>query len=128
MTYDSSVHRGKRWEESAARWFQERHPEARLSARNFRTRAGEIDLIFEAPYQAGQGKQGSVLIFIEVRARLGHFQSGWESVDWKKQRRLASTIQAYLVSYRGPATEIRIDILQWDGRRFSHFPNQWLER
>ncbi len=114
MSYRQEL--GASSERSAEAWFLSRMG-GRLVARNFRFRLGEIDLIFEVE---------RVLVFVEVRARLNPVQSGLESVDWKKQRKLARAIRWYLASYRGRAREIRVDVLQWDGSSWTHFPNQWI--
>jgi putative endonuclease len=104
-------------ERSALKWFLS-HQGGRLLEKNYRCRGGEIDLIFEKETQ---------LVFVEVRARVGGFASGLESVDWKKRKRLSRTIRWFMVAYRGRATEIRVDVLQWDGNRWTHFPNQWID-
>ncbi|MEL7297561.1 MAG: YraN family protein [Pseudomonadota bacterium] len=62
--------------------------------RNYRTRRGEVDLI-------AQHRQD--LVFVEVRARSNpHYVSAIESVDRRKQARLASTAATFLAKhYRG---------------------------
>lgn len=56
--------------------------------KNYRTRAGEIDLIM---------KHNDVIVFIEVRLRTNkHYSSAAESVNLAKQTRLIKTAQAYL--------------------------------
>ena len=61
-----------------------------LLERQFRTRAGEIDLI---------AQEGGTLCFIEVRSKSGgRFGTAAESVTPHKQRRLALVAQQYLQS------------------------------
>ena len=56
--------------------------------RNYRTPRGEIDLI---------ARHGDLLLFIEVRLRNHRrYASGAESVDLRKQARLAAAAGAYL--------------------------------
>ncbi len=84
----------------------------------FQVRSGELDLVFE---------EGSTLVFAEVRARQGDWAwvSGLESVTFQKRQRLKRAAQVYLMSYRGPAREIRWDVIAYDGREFTHFPDAW---
>jgi putative endonuclease len=105
---------GARAERLAAEWFLARFP-SRLIARNFRCRGGELDLIFEAPPD---------LVFVEVRARLpGAWQDGIASVGWGKRQRLRRAIERFLLDYRGPSRGIRVDILAWNGRDWTHLRN-----
>jgi putative endonuclease len=70
---------GRRAEELAAEWLG-RHG-ARVVARNLHLRHAELDLV---------ALDGDVLCFVEVRARTGDgFGSAFESVDARKQRRIA---------------------------------------
>jgi putative endonuclease len=62
-----------------------------LVLRNFRCKAGEIDLVM---------LDGATLALVEVRYRAGNqFGGAAASVDWKKQRRLANAAQ-YLLMQR----------------------------
>ena len=66
----------------------------RLVERNFRCKAGEIDLIMQ---------DGSALVFVEVRKRSNpHFGGAAASVTWQKQRRLIRAAQFYLLRFRDP--------------------------
>lgn len=61
-------------------------------ARNYRCKAGEIDLIMT---------QGQTLVFVEVRLRRNsHFASAAESVDSRKQQKLLRAAQLYLLQHR----------------------------
>jgi putative endonuclease len=63
-----------------------------LVVRNFRCRAGEIDLVM---------LDGATLVLVEVRYRSGErFGGAAASVTWRKQRRLASAAEYLLLSHR----------------------------
>jgi Holliday junction resolvase-like predicted endonuclease len=116
----SKLAQGLKIERNAESWFLTHRP-AQLISRNYRGRVGEIDLIFEEDTKRVGEKE---LVFVEVRARGPRsLQSGVESVDGFKRRKLTRIIQKFLMSYRGPGTTLRVDILDWDGTRFHHFEN-----
>lgn len=75
-------------------------------ARNYRCKAGEIDLIMQ---------DGEQLVFVEVRYR-GHkgFGSAVESVNPAKQRRLQRAAECYLQGLR-TLPPCRFDIIGIDG-------------
>ncbi len=99
---------GQRWEALAARRL-EREGYA-IRERNFRARAGEIDLIAE---------EKGVLCFIEVKGRRGAgFGAPAEAVTLEKQRRIALAAEQYLALRRLGAPPCRFDvvaILESDG-------------
>ena len=101
-------------EAKACEWFLTNFS-ARLLKSNYRIKSGEVDLIFE---------QGTELVFVEVRARRAGWVSGFESVTFPKQRRLKTAINHFLARYKGSASEVRIDILDWNGRVWQHYPHQ----
>ena len=77
---------GNRYEQQAARYLEEQG--YRILERNYRCKLGEIDLI------AGEG---GYLVFVEVKYRTDeHTGYGFESVDVKKQRRIARAASWYL--------------------------------
>jgi len=83
----------------------------RIVARNFRCRAGEIDLV---------ALDGPVLVFVEVRSRRGE-RAGTplESVDARKQQQVARVARHFL-SMRGLGErEARFDVV---GVRFDQEP------
>jgi Holliday junction resolvase-like predicted endonuclease len=114
-------------ERRAEEWFLKRFG-GRLFARNYRIRGGEIDLVFECPCSKGSESELELeLVFVEVRARLpGNWVNGFESVGGPKQRRLSRAIRHFLANYRGDARSLRIDILDWNGAEFRHYPNVWI--
>lgn len=71
--------------------------------RNVRTRLGEIDLVME---------QAGTIVFVEVRSRAGsRFGSALESVDRRKQRRLARVAESYLSRHRLEDRRARFDVV-----------------
>ncbi|WP_172962256.1 YraN family protein [Hydrocarboniclastica marina] len=73
-----------------------------IQARNYRCKAGEIDLI---------ARHGDTLVFVEVRYRgNSSFASGEESVTRSKQRRLIRAAQHYLL-YTRLDCPCRFDVL-----------------
>lgn len=91
---------------------------------NFRTKGGEIDLVFEEP-QESFGSRATLLVFVEVRVRRQGWVTGIESVDWRKRRRIERAAREFLLSYRGNAQEIRFDIAEWDGGRWRICQTAW---
>jgi putative endonuclease len=91
---------GQRWETLAAKHL--RRQGYTLKERNFRARAGEIDLIAE---------ENGVLCFIEVKGRRGAgFGSPEEAVTVEKQRRIARAAEEYLAVRRLGAPPCRFDV------------------
>ena len=77
---------GKEFEDRAVRLIQDQG--LRVLARNFSGKTGEIDIV---------AREGEQLIFLEVRARNNrYFESAAESVNTRKQQRIARTAQLYL--------------------------------
>lgn len=76
----------------------------RTLARNFRAKAGEIDLVLE---------KNGLLLFVEVKGRSGEWESGAWAPAWRgKGRRMRAAIGAYLAArpeldYR----ELRIEVV-----------------
>ncbi len=68
----------------------------KLVARNYRCRAGEIDLIMLDP----DTSDGDVVVFVEVRLRaVGAMVEALETVDAKKQRKLIQAAQHFLMQH-----------------------------
>jgi putative endonuclease len=75
----------------------------RTIARNYRTRAGEIDLIMV---------DDDELAFVEVRYRSrADFGAGADTVDARKQRRLALAASHFLVRYGSDSPPCRFDVV-----------------
>ena len=99
----SSLQRGMAAEATALAWLRRRG--ARLVARNYRCRSGEIDLIVA---------DGEVLVFVEVRQRQDdRYGSAAESVTLAKQRRLALAARHFLAS-RSELPPCRFDVIGID--------------
>lgn len=75
-----------------------------LLCRNFRCKAGEIDLIM---------RDGEFIVFVEVRLRNNRrFVSGFESVDFRKQQKISRTALVFLQKYKLlDASPCRFDIV-----------------
>lgn len=83
----------------------------RIRARNFRCRAGELDVVAE---------RSGVTVFVEVKER--HSSShgeGFEHVTWAKRRRLLQAARLYAAQNGLSETPLRFDVvsIDWkDGR------------
>jgi putative endonuclease len=81
----------------------------KILARNFRTRAGEIDFVAE---------ENGILCFVEVKGRSGvGFGLPAEAVDAEKQRRIFRTAEAYLRRRRGRRPTCRFDVVAILGKQ-----------
>lgn len=77
-----------------------------ILARNWRSRAGEIDLVAE---------RDGVVVFVEVRSRSSRrFGGPLESVDARKQLRLGRLAVEYLRSHRLQNRVARFDVIGID--------------
>lgn len=86
----------------------------RLVERNFRCKAGEIDLIMQ---------EGGTLVFVEVRKRSNpHFGGAAASVTWQKQRRLIRAAQFYLLRFRDPPP-CRFDVVALEAGQINWLRN-----
>ena len=77
----------------------------RLVDRNYRCKAGEIDLIMQ--------QKNNELVFVEVRYRKNvNFGSGAESVNYQKQQKIIKTAEYYLQHHpMYSALPCRIDVI-----------------
>lgn len=83
----SESHDWGRWAEEKAYHYLTRHG-LHLLQRNYRCRAGEIDLVM---------RHGKTLVFVEVRFRSHtHFGTCAESIDARKQQRIYKTASHYI--------------------------------
>ncbi len=96
---------GRRAEDLAAAWLA--RCGARVVARNLHLRHAELDLV---------ALDGDALCFVEVRARTGRgFASAFESVDARKQRRLARAAAEALARLPWPRhARVRFDVVAVD--------------
>ena len=87
---------------------------------NFRSKRGEIDLIF---------RDGDCLVFVEVKSRSSEdWTRPAAAVDSRKRRLLSQTALDYLRLLKNPEVKIRFDIVEVllaDGgvREVRHLPN-----
>lgn len=96
--------RGQAGEDAALAYLQQQG--LLLVMRNFRCKAGEIDLVMAA---------ANTLVFVEVRQRASsRFGGAGASIGAAKQRRLILTAQFYLQRYRMPPP-CRFDVVTIDG-------------
>lgn len=102
MKHRTAGNRGNAIEQLACRWLQDRGLE--LVKRNYRCKVGEIDLLM---------LERDTLVFVEVRfRRQSRYGSGVESVDRRKQRKLALAANHFLVTHRRYASQpCRFDVL-----------------
>ena len=103
--------KGSAGEEMACRFLEERG--LRILERNFRCRAGEIDLI---------AMDGNVLVFAEVKYRRSPEERfALEAVNAAKQRRITRSALVYMM-LRGVSsqTPCRFDVIGIAGRKLFH--------
>lgn len=107
---------GQAAEDIAAAWLQRRG--LRLLTRNFRCKAGEIDLILE---------DGDQLVFAEVRYRSSQaFGGAAASIDAKKRHRIIIAARYYLMARPAGTAEraCRFDVVVLD--RLDAAAVEWL--
>ena len=82
----------------------------RLVQRNYRCKAGEIDIV---------ALDGATLVFVEVRARrTGRFGGAAATVDARKQRRLCVAARHFLQQRRAGASHpCRFDVITFEPRQ-----------
>jgi putative endonuclease len=75
----------------------------RILARNFRCRAGEIDVV---------AREGDVTVFVEVKDRRGRSHGeGHESVTFGKRRRVVRAARLYAASHGLSEAPVRFDVV-----------------
>jgi len=100
---------GRRGEELAEAFL--RTHDYTIVARNYRCRAGEIDLV---------ALDGAVLVFVEVRSRRGVAAgTPLESVDGRKQAQVARVARHFLAGHGWLDRDARFDVV---GVRFDEEP------
>ena len=93
---------GAAGEAAAARWYVA-HGYG-VVARNWRCRAGEIDIVARRP---------GVVVFSEVKTRgSAAFGSGAEAVTWRKQQRLRRLAAAWLAETAVHEPTVRFDVVE----------------
>jgi putative endonuclease len=106
MSANGRMSLGASGEDAALRAYRTRG--YRAVARNWRCRAGELDLVLE---------RGDTLVFCEVKTRRGGaFGGGYEAVTWSKRRKLRQLAELFLMGHRGRPARIRFDVASvWVG-------------
>lgn len=108
---------GTSGEERAISFLQDHH--AKILAKNYRTRYGEIDLILQdQPY----------LVFLEVKFR-NNFRLGapQEAVTLRKQKTICLVADMYLLRHRIRSdTPVRFDVLALWETDSGHLCFQWI--
>ncbi len=94
---------GARGEDAAAAHLEGRGYE--ILCRNWRTRAGEIDIV---------ARDGPTVVVVEVKLRHEPFD-GLEAVDRRKQRRIARVAWHFLARERLLDRPVRFDVIAVDG-------------
>jgi putative endonuclease len=103
---------GRAAERLAAQFLEARGLE--ILERNFRCRAGEVDLI---------ARDGRTIVFIEVRLRTGNaFGGAAASVDARKQAKVLRAAQYYLAGK--PEQPCRCDVVALDRLAADHI--KWI--
>ena len=92
--------RGAGGEAAAAAWYAARG--FQVEARNWRCRAGEIDLVVT---------REALLVVCEVKTRRDHaFGGGFEAVGWEKQRKLRQLAELFLADRALTPGSVRFDV------------------
>lgn len=101
---DRRIDLGRRGEQAAADHLRGKGYE--ILARNFRTRAGELDIV---------ALDGETVVFVEVKLRQGGFDP-LDAVDARKQYRLSRMALEYLWRHGATGAASRFDVVAVDGR------------
>jgi putative endonuclease len=105
---------GRSGEELAADYL--RRKGMAILARNYRCRAGEIDIV---------ARDGEAVVFVEVKERAGASHgSAVEAVTWRKRQRILRAAHAYAAVHRLADAPVRFDVvaIDWEpsGPRVRH--------
>jgi putative endonuclease len=97
---DARPRTGSAGEDAAARLYTARGYV--VVARNWRCRLGELDLVLV---------RGDLLVVCEVKTRRGaRFGGGYEAVTVRKQAKIRSVAEAFLLSSRIRSRSVRFDV------------------
>lgn len=109
---------GRDAEDAAARFLEQQ--QLTLIARNYRCRAGELDLVAGTP--------AGVLVIVEVRLRASQRYGGAAaSVDWRKQRRIQRAT-GHLLARHPPLARraVRFDVLDMTPDGAAGYRIEWI--
>lgn len=92
-----------------------------IIARNLNFKVSEIDCIAFDPVK-------NEVVFIEIRGRRSgnSWENALESLNFKKQRKLALAIQRFIQLNPQTQYPIRVDFLCWDGNNWQWVKNLFL--
>lgn len=89
-------------EKLVCKWYTDN--KYKLSAVNYRTRFGEIDIVAE---------KKNLLVFVEVKTRKNdYFYSAKEAVTYTKQQRIKSAAMQYMAQYEIDDINVRFDVAE----------------
>ena len=75
----------------------------KILERNYRTRAGEIDIV---------ARLGKIVIFAEVKTRSAtDYAQPWEAVGYRKRQKLKTTAKMYVQQHASRECEFRFDVI-----------------
>jgi putative endonuclease len=107
---------GKLREAEGLAWL-EKQIRLRVLQKNYRTKAGEIDLIIEHEIS----NEETDLVFIEIRSReKSDFITPIDTLRPAKVRRMRNVATQFLAEYKGRATGVRFDLLCFENGLWSH--------
>ena len=88
-----------------------------ILARNYVSPGAEIDLI---------ARDGSVIVFVEVKLRTGRASSGRQAVTPAKQRRICKGALHYMMKSSLMNRQARFDVIEIQGERVTHIENAFM--
>ena len=93
---------GQAGEDAAAEYL--RSGGCSILARNFRTRAGELDIV---------AKSRGTLVFVEVKTRRGmRYGTPGQAVGWRKQQKIIQTARYFLRQRQLEGCPCRFDVIE----------------
>ena len=88
-----------------------------ILARNYVSPGSEIDLI---------ARDGSTIVFVEVKLRTGRYAPGREAVTLAKQRRICRGALYYMMKNGLMNRQARFDLIEIQGERVTHIENAFM--
>jgi putative endonuclease len=89
----------------------------RIVERNYRSKVGELDVI---------ARDGTVLVFVEVRSRRSaDYGNALEAVNWHKRRKVTRVAMNYIAYRRPRFDEARFDVIAITGSELVHIKDAW---
>lgn len=111
----TTIERGNNGEDRAAAYLM--RAGYRIVERNWRSKLGELDIV---------ARDGSVLVFVEVRSRGGNLHgNAVEMVNIHKQRKVTRVAWSYISARRPWFTAARFDVIGITGDDLVHVKDAW---